>query len=171
MNKYSKPRILLIAMVDHISGETAGESIEELYEAGALNVQIMNSITKKGRPGYLYVIDCDARSVDAVEESLVTKLGTTGWHRIQTEHCYTDVEYRKKKLEIVCGDRELEYEAACKYSPQVPDPYRIERESLNGLETMIFQKMGIHMSKQWLEKQMLAAFQNETTDRIDLKGE
>ena len=97
MNQYSKPRILLIAMADHISGETAGESIEELYEAGALNVQIMNSITKKGRPGYLYVIDCKGRSVDAVETALVTKPGTTGWHGIQTGHCYTDVEYRKKK--------------------------------------------------------------------------
>lgn len=90
MNKYSKPRILLVAMVDHISGETAGESIEELYEAGALKVQIMNSITKKGRPGYLYVIDCDDRSVDSVEETLVTKFGTTGWHRVQTEHRYTN---------------------------------------------------------------------------------
>ena len=158
-------------MVDHISGENAGESIEELYEAGALNVQIMNSITKKGRPGYLYVIDCDARSVDTVEEALVTKLGTTGWHRIQTEHCYTDVEYRKKKLVIVCGDRKLEYEAACKYSPQVPEPYRIERESLSGLKEIILQKMGISIAKQRLEKLLLEAFQDETTDRIDLKGE
>lgn len=171
MNKYSKPRILLIAMVDHISGETAGESIEELYEAGALNVQIMNSITKKGRPGYLYVIDCDDRSVDSVEEALVTKLGTTGWHRIQTEHCYTDVEYRKKKIVMVCGDQELEYEAACKYSPQVPKPYRIERESISRLKEIILQKMGISMAKQQLERLLIEAFQDETIDRIDLKGE
>ena len=98
IKKYSKPRILIMAMCDNITGEAAGESFDHLYQAGAKNVQIMNTITKKNRPGYLYVIDCDEQSVGSIEDILITEIGTTGWHRINSEHCYTDVEYLKKIL-------------------------------------------------------------------------
>lgn len=36
----------------------------------------------------------------------------------------------EEKIVIIFGDRELEYEAACKYSPYAPEPYRIELERL-----------------------------------------
>ena len=168
IKKYSKPRILIIAMCDNITGEAAGESFDHLYQAGAKNVQIMNTITKKNRPGYLYVIDCDEQSAGSIEDILITEIGTTGWHRINSEHCYTDVEYLKKNITFEYADRKVTMEICCKYSPNVPEPYRIEREYLEKLSDNIKSLLRIKLSKQRLSQLALEAFQNETVDYIDL---
>lgn len=157
-----------MAMCDNITGEAAGESFDSLYRAGAKNVQLMNTITKKNRPGYLYIIDCDERCADSIEEVLIREIGTTGWHRINSEHCYTDVEYLKKNITFEYADRKVTMEICCKYSPNVPEPYRIEREYLEKLSDNIKSLLRIKLSKQRLSQLALEAFQNETVDYIDL---
>ena len=168
INKYSKPRILIIAMCDNITGEAVGESFDSLYGAGAKNVQIMNTITKKNRPGYLYVIDCDELCVDGIEEVLIREIGTTGWHRINSEHCYTDVEYLKKSITFSWAGRTITEEAACKYSPYVPEPYRIERECLEVLQEKIEDSLKLHISRQRLSYLLTLAFQDEEMKCIEL---
>ena len=168
INKYSKPRILIMAMCDNITGEAVGESFDSLYGAGAKNVQIMNTITKKNRPGYLYVIDCDDQCVDSIEEVLIREIGTTGWHRINSEHCYTDVEYLKKPITFSCAGRTVTEEAACKYSPNVPEPYRIERECLEVLQEKIEDSLKLRISRQRLSHLLTLAFQDEKMDYIEL---
>ena len=44
---YSKEGMLLLVQVDHLNGELLGEVIDHFYEAGAKNVQIVSTITKK----------------------------------------------------------------------------------------------------------------------------
>ena len=168
INKYAKPRILIMAMCDNITGEAVGESFDSLYGAGAKNVQVMNTITKKNRPGYLYVIDCDEQCVDRIEEILIREIGTTGWHRIHSEHCYTDVEYLKKTITFSYEGRTITVEAACKYSPNVPDPYRMERECLDILQKEIEDSLKFHISLQKLSYLLTLAFQNETSNHIEL---
>ena len=169
IKKYSKPRILIMAMCDNITGELAGESFDHLYQAGAKNVQIMNTITKKNRPGYLYVIDCDEQSVENIEDILITEIGTTGWHRINSEHCYTDVEYLKKNVTFGYKDRKVTVEICCKFSPNVPEPYRVERECLDELSEKINILLKIKISRQRLSQLVIQVFQNKATDYIDLK--
>ena len=48
---------LLMAQVDDVSGELLGEFIRRVEALGARNVQIVSSITKKGRPGYIVYVD------------------------------------------------------------------------------------------------------------------
>lgn len=171
IRKYSKPRILIIAMCDNITGEVVGESFDRLYEAGAKNVQVMNTVTKKNRPGYLYTIDCDEASLDSIENVLITEIGTTGWHRIHSEHCYTDVDYLEKEIKFLYEENTMIEKIACKYSPNVPEPYRIERESLEQLSEKIWNVFKIRISKQRLSQILISAFQKENIDCIDLKGQ
>lgn len=158
-------------MCDHITGEEVGGSFEKLYRAGAKNVQVMNTITKKNRPGYLFVIDCDKTSADAIEDVLVTEIGTTGWHRVDSSHCYTDVEYLKKKVTFYYEKEGLTEEVSCKYSPDVPKPYRIERDCLDYIERKIWDSFKITVSSQRLYQMLVHAFQDPKTEYIDLKGE
>lgn len=157
-----------MAMCDNITGEAAGESFDSLYRAGAKNVQLMNTITKKNRPGYLYIIDCDERCADSIEEVLIREIGTTGWHRINSEHCYTDVEYLKKNIDFSYEGRTITEEAACKYSPNVPEPYRIERECLEVLQEKIENSLKLRISRQRLSHLLTLAFQDEKMDCIKL---
>ena len=41
-----------------------GSVIEYLYDAGACNVQVIPTITKKNRPGYLFLIDVKSGSLE-----------------------------------------------------------------------------------------------------------
>ena len=158
-------------MCDHITGEEVGGSFEKFYRAGAKNVQVMHTITKKNRPGYLFVIDCDKTSVDAIEDVLVTEVGTTGWHRVNSSHCYTDVEYLKKKITFYYDKEALTEEVSCKYSPNVPEPYRIERDCLDCIKESIWNSFHISVSGQHLSRMLVHAFQDPNTEYIDLKGE
>lgn len=168
IKKYTKPRILIVAMCDNITGEAVGESFDSLYGVGAKNVQVLNTITKKNRPGYLYVIDCDEPCVDRIEEILIREIGTTGWHRIYSEHRYTDVEYLKKAITFSYEGRTTTAEAACKYSPNVPDPYRIERECLDMLQKEIEASLKFHISRQRLSHLLTLVFQDKTSNCIEL---
>ena len=47
MNFYSKEAVLFLVQVDHLSGEILGDVVDSFYAAGAKNVQIISSITKK----------------------------------------------------------------------------------------------------------------------------
>lgn len=161
MKKFSKPRILVIAMSDNVTGETVGESIVSLYDAGACNVQVISTITKKNRPGYMYVIDCDNSSVDNIEDILVTEVGTTGWHRVDSQHCYTELEYLTKEVKLVKNNRYVICNIKCKYSPNVPEKYRIERDLLDELAEKVRRELGTSVSKQRLAGILVRAFEEE----------
>ena len=85
-NVFEKEGIVLLAQVDHVSGEILGTAISDLYEAGAYNVQAIATVTKKNRPGHLFVIDCGPKECPDIEMVILRELGVTGWHRIPTGH-------------------------------------------------------------------------------------
>ncbi len=51
---------LILAQIDHVSGEITGFAIGKIMELGANNVQLIPTITKKNRPGSIIMIDVDA---------------------------------------------------------------------------------------------------------------
>ncbi len=84
---------ILFVQVDHLSGELIGTAIEDFYEAGARNVQVIPTVTKKNRPGHLFLIDAPQDRLAAVE-SLILELGSSGWHLIETAHRHVATEIR-----------------------------------------------------------------------------
>ena len=51
--------MLLLVQIDDRSGEVLGNALEELMSLGARNVQLLSSVTKKGRPGHVLLIDLE----------------------------------------------------------------------------------------------------------------
>jgi len=90
----------LLVQTDHITGEKAATAIEALYGAGARNVQVQSTVTKKNRPGLVFLIDTDPACREDVEAVILTDIGATGWHRIPTEHCYVPVDQTKREAII-----------------------------------------------------------------------
>ena len=67
MNVYSKEGLLILVQIDHLNGEILGSIIEDFYHAGAKNVQIVSTITKKNRPACMIFIDVPFQKAEEVE--------------------------------------------------------------------------------------------------------
>ena len=109
MNICSKSSIVFLVQVDHLSGECVGQSIESLYQAGAANVQVMSTITKKNRPAYLYLIDCRLENEEKIETTIINELGTGGWHRIDTVHRYLKNKILKRKISVTNDTQDFDF--------------------------------------------------------------
>lgn len=95
---------LIIAQVDHSTGEVIGHSIQRLIDMGARNVQLLQSVTKKNRPGYMLFIDLPAELVKKIAVFLASELGIWGYHVLESQHVHFDVSFREKNLRLVAGD-------------------------------------------------------------------
>lgn len=82
---------LIIAQIDHLSGEMLGLAIDRLLEYGASNVQIIPTITKKNRPGNLLIVDAVQEQEEIIAGFLLKELQVTGYHRIETNHVFQRV--------------------------------------------------------------------------------
>ncbi len=160
MFRGEKTRYLIIAMCDNISGEDAALSIDCLYRAGAMNVQVLSTLTKKGRPGYTYIIDCDTEHQEAVETCLVQEIGTTGWHYLPTTHRYIDVTYLQKEIIVKQREKSVSLTCGCKYSSNVPHPYRPEADSIEEITRVIQEQFQQSVVVSRLRQHIIEAFQS-----------
>ncbi len=105
---------LIIAQVDHSSGEVIGHSIQILLQMGAWNVQLLQSITKKNRPGYMLFIDLPEDTVERVASFLASELGIWGYHILESQHVHFEVFFKEKTLRLAAG----EHNAIIKIKPK-----------------------------------------------------
>ncbi|RVU55503.1 nickel insertion protein [Anaerosphaera multitolerans] len=110
MNLYSKEGLLLLVQVDHLNGELLGSIIEYLYKAGAFNVQCIQTITKKNRPGIIFLIDTSQNNLEKVEATIINEIGSTGWHLLNTEHRHTAVEVISREVVVKVNSIEFPFE-------------------------------------------------------------
>lgn len=82
---------LLMAQVDDVPGELLGEFIGRAEALGARNVQVVPSITKKNRPGYLVYLDVPAAMEAAAARLLGAELGCWGYRVLAAEHHHFDI--------------------------------------------------------------------------------
>lgn len=90
---------VLETSVDDVSGEILGYTLERLYEKGALDVQIIPTITKKNRPGYIIKVVCEIGSEEALADVLISETGTLGI-RISASHKRFQVEREIKSIKV-----------------------------------------------------------------------
>ncbi len=69
---------LLETSVDDVSGELVGHAVGKLMEAGALDVQVFQGLTKKNRPSMLVQVVCKPGREDELAELMMRELGTLG---------------------------------------------------------------------------------------------
>lgn len=92
---------VILAQVDHVSGETLGFALDRLFELGAKNVQLLQSMTKKNRPGYLLFIDLPPDKLEPIAFFLAKELGIWGYHLMETEHVHFEITMHKRRLRLL----------------------------------------------------------------------
>jgi uncharacterized protein (DUF111 family) len=64
--------------IDDLSGEILGNVIEEVDKSGALDISVVQGISKKNRPIYIIKIISDLRNLNNVLDVLFAESGTLG---------------------------------------------------------------------------------------------
>lgn len=77
----TEPLIVLSADLDDITGELVSAVAELLREAGALDVTLLQTIMKKGRPGVRVEVLCRTLEAEALEAMLLRESTTIGVRR------------------------------------------------------------------------------------------
>lgn len=92
---------VLKTSVDDVPGEVLGYLMEKMYAAGALDVQIMPTVTKKNRPGYVIAVLCHLGRERRLAEMLMRETGSLGV-RVTTDQMryVSDREIREIKISL-----------------------------------------------------------------------
>lgn len=158
---YTCRGVLLYIQVDHISGELLGSAIESLYNAGALNVQVLASVTKKNRPAHVVIVDVRPDDVDAVECVIVEELGSTGWHRFESEHRHVPVETITRDMRIPTKGGDITFTAMGKRIKNRPETTRPEHRNCVELQKILCDNDSPYISLQRVYRMVLHALQKD----------
>lgn len=148
MNIFTKKGLIFIVQVDHLSGENLGQIINYFYDAGASNVQIIPTITKKNRPAHLFFIDSRSQYADKIEEVIARELASGGWHRIDTEHRHLCTELVRYQVAVISEFGRFDFQVEGKQIGDGRSNIRPEHQNCVALKNEIFEKLGFHISLQ-----------------------
>lgn len=168
MDFYTKNGLLFIIQVDHLSGENLGPIIQYFYNSGASNVQVVSTITKKNRPGHLFLVDCKAQYADSIEEIIVRELTSGGWHRINTEHRHLSANQVTQSVVVNCDSGSFDFTVEGKQIGEGQSNIRPEHENCVALKDEIFQKYGIHISLNEIYYKISEILKNNNKKEIEI---
>lgn len=146
----SEPLVQLIADIDDMTGEYLAGVVDRLRGAGALDVVVLATMMKKGRPGMRVEALATPRLADALEEILLNESTTIGVRRVGIERRALPRTTRRvevlghavaiKVVELPSGGRRLkpEYEdvaaAAMATGRTLGDIFRLAAEAAEQAE-------------------------------------
>jgi len=78
--------LLLMTNSDQVDPEQIPYLIELLIEQGASNVHVIPALTKKGRPEYIFLIDCSSELLKPLLNILARELSVLGIRIIKEDH-------------------------------------------------------------------------------------
>jgi uncharacterized protein (DUF111 family) len=122
------PTVLMMAQVDDVSGELLGEFIRRAEALGARNIQIVPSLTKKGRPAHIVYVDAPREAEHDVGVLLGSELGTWGYRVLQAEHRHFDIRRASLALRIVAGGATHEFSVRVKVISDGAQVLRVKAE-------------------------------------------
>lgn len=161
MNFYSKEAVLFLVQVDHLSGEILGDVVDSFYAAGAKNVQIISSITKKNRPSHIILVDSTSRFQEQIEAVIINECGSSGWHCINTCHRYTDVSIVTREVIIQTIERSFLFVAKGKKIADDMKSIRPEYDSCVELKNLLKEKAGVCVPVKKIQIALADMFHNE----------
>jgi len=152
MKYFEEPGSLIIVQVDHLSGEMLGEIWEQLSSKGAKNVQLLSTLTKKGRPGHLLLIDICPERMSELEDFLVSDLGVCGWHRLLSEHVHVGTEVVSRELIFRTPNGSLQVKVAGKRIKNSSVPIRPEHDGCVQVQTRLRQEGRLEVPLREIER-------------------
>ncbi len=163
---YSKDGKLFFVQIDHLTGELLGHIIDCFYEAGAKNVQIVNSMTKKNRPSYLIFIDGTKAEAAEIERVILEECGSSGWHRIDTCHRHTKVSVLTREIKVRTEKGAYDFTARGKVIHGDAKNIRPEYDDCVKLKELLREKEGRAFSVRRLQMELAELFRNEKQELI-----
>lgn len=105
---------IIMAMADHLSGEALGVAIEDLMKLGAHGVHASPSVTKKGRPGVILMIE-PGNAEEKIADYLARELKIGGYQRVETTHLFHQARFISKRVIIRAEGKEAIFEIQVKH--------------------------------------------------------
>lgn len=168
---FTKPGLLFLVQVDHIPGEIMGSAVEFLYEAGAENVQVIPTVTKKNRPGQIFLIDAKPEEAELIEGIIRKELGATGWHRLETNHRRLPVQIIGRDFRVEMTPTYFDFHAEGKVVDGDLLTVRPEHRSCVNLRSEISARFGRTLSLGQVSSLLTKAFLNPEEGKIILTKE
>ncbi|MBN1153185.1 MAG: DUF111 family protein [Dehalococcoidia bacterium] len=156
------PSLLLLAQVDHACGDIISSVMEQLTSAGARNVHLVPSLTKKGRPGYLLYVDVPADRLAEVEQLLALELGVLGWRILEAEHRTTASVGASIPVSVDFGEVREALNVPSKLL-SLPEGFvlsSVEHDFCVRLQQRLREEHGVHVSLSVLKSSLVAAVQS-----------
>ena len=95
--------ILVMAQIDDAPGESLARAIDQMAEMGAKNIQLLSSLGKKGRPGYVLLVDIRAEDEPEFAMLLVGELGVWGYRVLESQHKHFEIRKYQLQLDVTLG--------------------------------------------------------------------
>ena len=95
--------MLLLVNVDDISGEMIPHVIDGLMARGAESVHVVQAITKKGRLGFLFLLDAPEERLEMLGGFLASELGTLGVRVFDPRHICFEYQVKQVRLTAQAG--------------------------------------------------------------------
>ena len=138
--------IFLMAQVDHLSGEEIGWAMSSLDMEGVYNRNIIPTLTKKGRMGYILLLEIDPAREDKIGTFLLETLNTHGYHKINTAHVHYETITREFPVILEHEKESVRTKVRIKTRNESPGLYFVESDDLFDIEKVVFEKFGFHIA-------------------------
>ncbi|MFW9945329.1 MAG: nickel pincer cofactor biosynthesis protein LarC [Candidatus Odinarchaeota archaeon] len=112
LQKYIEEITILETDVDDVSGELIGNFIKTLETKQVLDIQVIQSITKKNRPSYVIKVLCRPENSFEIIETIISELGTLGVRFNTIKRVCIDREIINTKIQINNYEYEIRYKVS-----------------------------------------------------------
>ncbi len=163
--------MLLVFQIDHLSGEEAGWVLESETIPSIHSWQLIPSMTKKGRPSYLLLLDIDPAQEEKVIQTLSEQMPLFGYHRLSTQHIFhrgitgriiVNLRARDgRSLEATVRSRATKIGRTTRTFFEADDLLNLQQRAQKELEV----KIALLELKQRLEK----AYADEAGERVEIE--
>ncbi len=125
---------ILETNLDDVTGELIGNLIDVLYREGALDVQVIQALTKKSRPSFIIKVICNLSMEEKLSKILIKESGTLGVRIFRAEKRHVaERKILKRKIKIKNREFEVRYKISVEndvkhYKPEFDDIKKIAEE-------------------------------------------
>jgi uncharacterized protein (DUF111 family) len=141
-----KKGLLILAQVDHLSGEDMACALDQILRRGAYNAHIIPGFTKKNRASFLLLIDIEPDSETKWANFLAEEYGIYGYQQLKTSHYHMSCYAKEIKVLICKGGKVLETQATFKIPLKTKKIGRIEHSDLVRIHAEVKKKLNARIS-------------------------
>jgi len=117
--------------LDDLAGNLVAALVEDLVQAGALDVSVAPALMKKGRPGQLVTVMASADRAPALTDLLLRSSSTLGVRVTETRRVLAEREVVEVETELGTARVKVKYleGRAVEWAPEYEDARRLARQS------------------------------------------